>query len=232
MYKTRCSAIGLIMKNPKSKKEKLSQTTKSHIKEIIIQDKFQKYKEINSKYLKKGNDVELDGIALCNSVMNLEFLYKNHDSFEDEWIKGTPDVNTQNVLLDIKSSWDAFTFPFFEHKIPKEDYMYQLQGYMHLTGKKEAYLCYCLLNTPDDIVKKEVRDMHYRKKMTEESEDITKFVQNNHNFDNIPDQLRVKSFKIEYDEEIIEKIIERIEDCREYYNQLNELLTIKQIENA
>jgi len=232
MFKARCSSIGLIMTNPRSKKEKLSQTTKNYIKEVIIQDKFGKFKDFWSRYTDKGNEVELDGIALCNKVMDIDFIYKNHESFENEWIKGTPDVNTSETLLDIKSSWDVFTFPFFEDKIPNKNYMYQLQGYMFLTGKRTSYLCYCLLDTPEQMVEDEVRREHWKHKAIDEDPEIREYVETNHSFNNIPEQLRVKSFLIEYDEKIIDQIKERIEDCREYYDELNELLTIKEVENA
>ena len=232
MYKTRCSSIGLIMTNPRSKKEKLSQTTKNHIKEIIIQDKFGKYKDFWSKYTSKGNEVEEDGIQLCNEVLDFDFLYKNHESFENDWIKGTPDVNTNETLIDIKSSFDAFTFPFFEDKIPNKNYMFQLQGYLWLTGKSKAYLCYCLLDTPEQMIEDEIRREHWKHKAIDEDPKIREYVENNHTFGNIPGELRVKTFEIDFDPEIIEQIKARIEDCREYYDELNELLTIKDIQDA
>jgi len=49
-------------------------------------------------------------------------------------------------------------------------------------------------------------------------------VQKKHNFDHIPKEKRVKVFKIAKDEEIIEKIKQRVEECREYYNNLIQTL--------
>tara|TARA_R100001530_G_C4310987_1_gene153004 strand:+ start:555 stop:1259 length:705 start_codon:yes stop_codon:yes gene_type:complete len=234
MYKTRCSSIGLIMTNARSKKEKLSQTAKNHIREVLIQNKFGKYKDFSNRYTDKGNEVESNGIYLCNEVLNLELLYKNHDSFENDYITGTPDINTSDILIDIKSSWNAFTYfeNFFSEKITNKNYMYQLQGYMWLTGKKVSRLCYCLLDTPEQIVEDEVRREHWKHKAIDENPEIREYVENNHSFENIPKELRVKTFIIEYDENIIEEIKQRVEECREYYNELNELLTIKEVENA
>ena len=182
MLKVRCSSLGAIMTNPRSKKETLGQTTKSFVKQYIIERKFGIYKEIHSKYFDKGNEVEADAISLCNDVMNLGFIYKNEEKYKNDYITGIPDVNTNDVLLDIKASWDLFTFPFFD----------------------------------TEIKNKEVR----------------KHIESNHNFDHIDDNLRVKSYHIKYDPELIEEFKRRIEACREYYNELDELLTIKEIQDA
>tara|TARA_R100001443_G_scaffold93050_1_gene99696 strand:+ start:275 stop:1003 length:729 start_codon:yes stop_codon:yes gene_type:complete len=242
MLKIRSSQIGKIMTNPKSKKETLSSITKEYLKDLIIEQKFGKRKTIDSKYFDKGNIVESDGISLCNEVMQTDFLYKNHESFENDYITGTPDVNTIFTLLDIKSNWDAFTYfkVFFNEKIsnktktkiPKDDYFYQLQGYMWLTGKSKAYLCYCLLDTPEQMIEDEIRREHWKHKAIDEDPKIREYVENNHTFGNIPAELRVKTFEIDFDPEIIEQIKARIKDCREYYDELNELLTIKDIQDA
>ena len=152
--------------------------------------------------------------------MNLGFIFKNEENLNNDWITGTPDVNTNEILLDIKCSWDATTFPFFETEIPNKDYYYQLQGYMWLTGKTESLLCYCLVNTPFQIVEDEVRREHWKQNLIDESLDLRDFVQAKHNFDHIPKEKRLKVFKIAKDEEVIEKIKQRVEECREYYNDL------------
>ena len=234
MLKIRCSQIGKIMVNARSKKETLSNTTKNYLKELIIEEKFGKYKTIKSKYLDKGHEVESTGIALCNEVLDTDFLYKNHESFSNDYLTGTPDVNTSDTLLDIKSSWSAFTYfdNFFSDTIPNKDYYYQLMGYMMLTGKKQAMLCYCLLNTPDHLVEDEVRREHYNLNAIDEVPEVRQQIEDNHNFDNIDNQLKVKTFTVDYDADVIDKITARIDECREYYNQLNNLLTIKQIQDA
>jgi len=111
--KIRCSAIGKIMATPRSKSELLSQTAKTYIHELVLQEKYGIRKEFSSRYTDKGNAVEDLSISLVNDVLDVNFIYKNEQYFENDWIKGTPDVNTEDVLLDVKSSWDATTFPFF-----------------------------------------------------------------------------------------------------------------------
>ena len=131
--KVRASQIGKIMTTPRTKGELLSQTAKTHIQELVLEHKYGIYKEFNSRYTDKGNEVEELGIALCNQVLDFRFIYKNYEKLQNDWIIGTPDVNTDEVLLDVKCSWDATTFPWFETEIPNKDYFYQLQGYMWLS---------------------------------------------------------------------------------------------------
>ena len=218
--KIRCSAIGKIMTSPKTKGEALSQTTKSYLQELAVQEVYGIRKEFSSRYTDKGNEVEELSIALCNDVLDLGFIYKNEEHFNNDWVTGTPDVNTNEILLDVKSSWDATTFPFFDTELKNKDYFYQLQGYMWLTGKEEALLCYCLIDTPLQIVEDEIRREHWKASLIEESLDLRAFVQAKHIFGHIPKEKRLKTFKIAKDNEVIEAIKTRIGQCREYYNEL------------
>lgn len=218
--KIRCSAIGKIMTNPKTKGETLSQTTKTYLQELAVQEVYNIRKEFSSRYTDKGNEVEELSIALCNDVLGLGFIYKNEEHFSNDWITGTPDVNTNEILLDVKSSWDATTFPFFDTELKNKDYFYQLQGYMWLTEKQECLLCYCLIDTPLQIVEDEIRREHWKASLIEESLDLRAFVQAKHTFGHIPKEKRVKTFKITKDDEVIESIKTRIEECREYYDNL------------
>ena len=222
--KIRCSAIGKIMTNPKTKGESLSQTTKTYLQELAVQEIYGIRKEFSSRYTDKGNEVEELSIALCNDVLGLGFIYKNEEHFSNDWITGTPDVNTNEILLDVKSSWDATTFPFFDTELKNKDYFYQLQGYMWLTEKEECLLCYCLIDTPLQIVEDEIRREHWKASLIEESLDLRAFVQAKHTFGHIPKEKRVKTFKIAKDDEVIEAIKTRIEECREYYNNLIQIL--------
>jgi hypothetical protein len=222
--KIRCSAIGKIMTNPKTKGESLSQTTKTYLQELAVEEIYGIRKEFSSRYTDKGNEVEELSISLCNDVLDLGFIYKNEEYYSNDWITGTPDVNTDEILLDVKSSWDATTFPFFDTELKNKEYFYQLQGYLWLTNKTEALLCYCLIDTPLQIVEDEIRREHWKASLIEESLDLRAFVQAKHTFGHIPKEKRLKTFKIAKDEVVIESIKTRIEECREYYNNLIQIL--------
>jgi len=223
-FRVRCSALGKVMTSPRSKSEILSQTAKTYVEEQVLLAKYGIVKTFNSRYTDKGNLVEDESIKLASEVLELGFILKNDEHFSNNWVTGTPDVNTANYVLDVKSSWDATTFPFFATEIPTKDYYYQLQGYMWLTGKQKSLLVYCLVNTPLDMVQDEIRRAHWSANLLEESIDLIDEVQKRHNFDHIPDNRRVKVFEVERDDEVIEQIKERVELCREYYETLYNFL--------
>ena len=220
MLKIRCSAIGKIMTNSRSKTETLSKTTKTYLQQLALEEVYGIRKEFSSRYTDKGNQVERYGIDLCQDVLELGLLYKNDDHFNNDYLTGTPDVNTDKTLLDIKSSYDGTTFLWFAKEIPNKDYFYQLQGYMALTGKRKSLLCYCLLNTPEQIVEDEIRRAHWQHHLIDESEELRAEVEAKHNFDHIPAKKRIKVFEVRYDKDVIKAIYERIEECREYYDKL------------
>lgn len=193
-FKIRCSAIGLIMTEPRSKSETLSQTCISYLEQWVKEQLYNTKKQINSKYLTKGNEVEIEAIEYYAQVKDLGFVLKNQDYFENEFITGTPDLITNGVVYDFKSSWDCFTFPLFETKVDK-NYEAQLQGYMALTGLKKAKLVYTLQNTPDELQWDEPID-----------------------YSNYPDTLRIKEFEIDFDSEFIERVNNRVIECRNYIN--------------
>ena len=216
-FKIRCSAIGKLMTNPRTKGELLSQTAKTYIEEEVLRAKYGIIKTFSSRYTDKGNLVEDEAIEMAANALELGFLYKNSEHFSNDFLTGTPDVNTGDILLDVKSSWDATTFP-------NKDYYYQLQGYMELTGKTEALLVYCLVNTPEDMIEDEVRRAHWNARLIDESQELRDEVLKRHSFDHIPDNRRVKFFKVEKDEQVVNEIKERVELCREYFNTLYNFL--------
>ena len=227
MIQIRCSALGKIMTSPRTKSETLSETAKSYIEELFLEKEFNLKKEFSNKYTDKGIQMEDEAIQFAGNVLGWEFgVFKNEQHLSNDWISGTPDINTNSLLADIKCSWAFNTFPMFnqDDEIPNKDYMYQLQGYMMLTGHTKAELVYCLMNTPLDIVEKEVLNMHYKLNLKEESLEVRDYVQKQHNFDHIPNNIRVKRFIIEADKEIQDKIKEKVKQCNEYYEKLKTMI--------
>ena len=222
MLKIRCSALGKIMTNSRSKSEVLSKTCKTYLQELAIEEMYGIRKEFSSRYTDKGNLVEDESISLAQEVLDFGLMYKNEEHFNNDFLTGTPDVNTDTILLDVKSSYDATTFPFFVDEIPNKDYYYQLQGYMALTGKRKSYLCYCLINTPELMVEDEVRRAHWKENLIDESEELRNHVEAQHNFDNIPTERRIKTFEVRYDKDVVKAIYDRVKECREYYKTLIE----------
>jgi len=218
--KIRCSQLGKIMTAPRSKSEVLSQTAKTYIEELAKEHLFGIKKVFKSRYTDKGNEVEEKAIELTEEVLGFEFLTKNENYYQNDYIKGTPDIITTSLVIDVKSSWSGDTFPFFETELPNKDYYYQVMGYMWLTGKKNALISYCLINTPEEIVNDEIRRTAWGKYEIEPSEETIRDVVALHSFDHIPKDRRVKAFHVEYNEGVINEMKTRIEHCRTYFNEL------------
>lgn len=201
----------------------LSKTTISYLHQIHMEEVFNKKTEIRSKYLDKGIQVEDQSISLYSKVQNV-FFQKNEKRFENEFISGTPDMVLDGMIRDIKSSWSFQTFPMHLDKIPTNDYVYQLQGYMALTGCTKAELIYCLVDTPPLMIEDEKRRTGWELGFMELPDELANEIEHNMTFSNIPESLRVKVFEMEYDQEIIDSVYAQVEVCREYLNQLSNQL--------
>lgn len=210
-FRIRCSQIGKIMTEARSKSEPLSKTTIAYLEEWAKEQIYQRKKVIVSKYIDKGLAVENDAIEyLSVTFPDLPLLIKNEKYFEDEWMTGTPDLILSDHIIDIKSSWDCFTFPLFEQDLPEKDYYWQMQGYMHLTGRKKSKVIYILMDTPEEIVDKEVRF----------DPDNEEEIRARHSYKSIPAKYRIKEFTVYRNQEDIEKIKARVEECRKYIETL------------
>lgn len=220
----RCSAIGKIMTSSRTKGELLSETAKTYIEDLFKEKELGISKEFWSRYTDKGLIVEDEAIEFASQVLGWDFVVKNTERYNNDWITGEPDVITKDLLADIKCSWDGSTFPLFNTELKNKDYFWQMQGYMWLTGLQQAELVYCLMNTPHEIVEDEVRRAHWKANLIDENLDLREAVQSQHNFDHIPNNLRIKRFIVEKDEEAIERIKEKVELAREYYEQLKSIL--------
>jgi hypothetical protein len=223
-YQFRCSQLGKLMTNPRAKKDKLSVTTMSYLQEVYIAEVFNREREIESKYLDKGNYAEEDSLTLVTSVFD-RLLVKNKDHLKNEFITGTPDVVEKDNVLDIKTSWDIWSFAKADGK--NKDYYWQLQGYMNLTNKKKAILAYTLVDTPIHLIVDEQKRRAFHAGIMDNDSELAKLeeaVEQNMIFSkDIPEEMRVKTFAFDYDEAGIAKLQERIVDCREYLNSLTGL---------
>jgi hypothetical protein len=202
IFKIRCSQIGRIMSEPRSKADKeagkLSETTKSYVHEWLTEQIYGVRKTISSKYIDKGNQMEDDAIDLL-ALHHGEFYQKNEQYFNNDFITGTPDIITESEILDTKCVWDCFTFPLFDTELSNKDYYWQMQGYMELCGKQAARVCYMLMNTPIELAFSELDQKDYTE---------------------LPLTKRIKEFDVFYDGDDQNKIEQRVIQIRNYIEGL------------
>jgi hypothetical protein len=218
-FRIRCSAIGQIMTNPRSKTELLSETTKAYCKNWLIEQIYHRQKEFSSKYTEKGNIMEDTSLDFIAEMLDFGMIIKNELHFENDFMTGTPDVILPDLIIDVKNSWDCFTFPIFDTDIENNAYVYQLQGYMHLTGKKKAKLIYCITDTPEHLIERDCKYWCLKNGYEMDIDIYNKFFEKM-TFSDIENKFKIKTFDVDYDENIIDSIKHRVMLCRQYIEEL------------
>ena len=221
--KIRCSSLGKLMTEPKSVADKnagaLSETAKTMLIEGYAKAVYGREKEVQSKPMKKGVLVEDDSIALLSRHDGVLYQ-KNEVKYENEFISGTPDIITDELVIDIKSSYDIWTFlANVDSKINKV-YWWQLQGYMMLTKRRKASLVYCLSNMPDHLV--ETEKYYLLKRLDVISEESPEYLieaaklERILKYDDIPVNERVIKYDIDFDDSVVELVESKVKTAREY----------------
>lgn len=231
----RCSSIGYIMTESRVKSDPLSETCKTHLVDLFVADHYGRHTDTFNKYVEKGLSVEEDSITLYSRVKRVYFK-KNNTRLKNDFINGEPDLYTgleisaADSIIDIKSSWDLYTFTRAKYSPVNKQYWWQLQGYMALTGAKESRLAYCLINTPEQMINDEKRKLMWRMGVaTDEDKTYLRAceeIDRNMTYDDIPMVDRVNEILIPRDDEAIQRIYDRVKECRAYYQKT--FLTIKE----
>ena len=199
------------MTNPRSKTQTLSKTASSYCQQWLKEQIYGRKKEFGSKYTNKGNIVELESLNYIAKELDYDSIVKNEESFENEFLTGTPDAILDDHIIDVKNSWDCFTFPLFYSNVPSKDYYWQAQGYMALVGCDSYRLIYTLMDTPEELIEKE----YFGSNLDYEA------FSSHYKYKGIESKYRIKVFDIYKNFEDIERIYTRVKECREYINNIN-----------
>lgn len=197
----RCSSIGKLMAEPKTKAEgPLSVGAKTYIRGLAQQEIFGVEFEFSSKETQKGLEVEDDSIALLNRVRGLA-LVKNTERKTNGLITGECDLFDVQRRRghDLKSSWSAKTFPGWTKDCEDKLYEWQMRGYMWLWDADEWEVNYALVDTPERLIGYEPLQLHV--------------------VSHIPEHLRLTTWLVERDFAKERAIAEKVEAARDYYSQ-------------
>lgn len=203
----RCSAIGRLMTDPRSKTEgPLSAGAKTFIRELVSQDVFGVFFEAADKRLEKGRIVEGESIALVNRVRGWN-MRKNAERRANSWITGEADCwdEASRIGCDIKSAWSLATFPLSVDDVAPAQralYEWQMLGYCWLWGADEWSVQYAMVDTPPHLIGYEPINLHI--------------------VEHIPAHRRVTAWTVKRDEAREDAIAERVEHARAYYAQVRD----------
>lgn len=94
---------------------------------------------INSQSMQHGNDYEGMAIAKYQEVTGKEVVYEQKYIAKTEWIGGTPDgFIGEEGLIEVKCPFNGGNHlqTLLTGEIYNNDYVYQMQGYLWITGRK------------------------------------------------------------------------------------------------
>lgn len=135
----------------------LSTTAKTWIKETAKETFYGYRKQLENKYLDKGHQNEDAAINMLAEIHGADYV-KNEERKTISWLTGEADIvdKKNGVIIDIKNAWDISTFPAFQEdlnkKVKEAGYDWQQKGYLILWKFKKAFVCYCITDTPAELV--------------------------------------------------------------------------------
>lgn len=211
----------------------LAETVKTHLVDIFVSNEYDRQTIITGKALRKGNLVEEDSITLAVEVNAKNGIIKRFDkneiSFSNDFIKGTPDIlpKNQDLVIDIKSSYDIYTFHRSKFGNVNPLYYWQLQAYMELTDRNHAELTYCLVDATDEMIEEEESRLKWSMKILDPNPElhpeyfeqwnkIYRLLKYSHD---VPAEKRIHTFKIERDKNAVAKLYKQIGVCRDYITE-------------
>lgn len=153
----RASSTDKLMTNGQGKdNNEMGKTAKRYVRQLLREYIYERHEEIDSKYLRKGIQMEEDALTLY-SLFIKKPLNKNKERINNKFITGHPDViiwqNKKKALegIDIKCPYDIHNMPFKDDEL-NSSYYWQAQSYMWLTGATKWKIVYCLMNSPANSI--------------------------------------------------------------------------------
>lgn len=183
-----------------AKDKSLSAGAKTFVEALAKETLYGFCEVVTGKYLDKGLIVEDEAIELYNRVFFTNYV-KNTERRKDDYITGECDIIVPGVKgIDVKSSWSLATFPATSAAGYDKLYEWQCRGYMRLWNVPYWEVAYCMVNTPDELIKYEQQDLHY--------------------VDHISEELRVTVVRYERDMELEQKIVTKVTAAQRYFDRM------------
>lgn len=128
----------------------------TYLKKVFNRFYFDRYRNVDTKQLRKGTQQEQQGIDLISYIHGEEYE-KNEVRYSNDYLQGEMDI-VKRIVIDNKCSYDLESFDNVESLIL--DYMAQVCGYMILARDNniplESYtkgkVCYTLVNNSLDEI--------------------------------------------------------------------------------
>lgn len=223
-----------------------SATCKKELRKIFNYAVWGRREEKENRYCEKGTAQEAESFQLLSRVLKGIFT-KQEVRKSNDYFTCITDCRMESFLdqneftIDIKSSWSLDTFSEAMDSNIKDTYLYQGQVQMDVEKVNLHWLVYALVNNTGRLIENEIRKLQY--KMEPGSlpwENAAIQIEKNHIFEmdlfrrnnpdynhilppdmweyDIPIEDRIYKFEFNRDQEIIDSMKSRIDDCRTYMN--------------
>jgi len=218
-FKIRSSASGQIMGV-----KGLGKTGLTYCQNWLKEQIYNRKKEFTNKYVQKGLIMEDNSLDFVADQLGFGMLLKNETYFENDYITGTPDIVLKDLIIDVKNSWDVFTFPLFESEISlNHDYYFQAQCYMDICNIDKYKLIYVISDTPRHLIIAEAKRYMWQSGIEELDNELFEDFHKKMTYSDVSANLKIKVFEIGRDKDIIDKIYSRVQECRDYIDGLKTL---------
>ena len=228
----RSSSLSYLFTEPKAKVDKeagnMSATAKTHLKQVFIQEKYGRSKDIQTRAMTKGLECEDDSILML-SKYNGELYQKNEERFSNDYITGLPDIITTDTIIDVKTCQDIWTFHDKVGEPLPDLYYAQIQAYLWLTGRTRGQIAYCLADaTPQMVMDEQLYAFKKGQYVTELSPEYLEKcdqIEKAMIYQDIPLSEKIWVVNVELDQEFIEKIPQKVQKAREFLEEYDKNFT-------
>jgi len=191
--------------------------------------------DITTPAMEKGTLGQTESILMYSRVMG-EFFQENSENLQNEWFTGTPDVylgksiHEADVVDDMKNSFllSNFIDKTVETVTPAQKC--QLNVYYSLTGASGGNIVHTLISLPDELFQKECQKLLW--KMANNGEIATEYsplyleavekLKKKFIYENIPIEQRVFIQPVPKDEELIQKMKDKVPILRNWLADYHE----------
>ena len=236
----RASSWGNLMASPKDAEDKKAgKLGLSTQKELLKIYRLLKYDwnedDITTSAMEKGTIVQPESILMYSNVVG-ELFTENKENLSSEWFTGTPDVylgKTIQTATQVDDMKNSFILSGFTDKTVEKvtiDQRMQLNVYYSLTGASGGNIVHALVSLPQEMFKKECERVLWR--MSNNGEIATEYapeyleaverLKKKYIYDHIPEEERIFIQPVERDEELIQKMKDRVPILRNWLKEYHE----------
>lgn len=180
------------------------------------------------------NPSAANGILKENYSINLisriygKQLYRNKKTIKNDRLLGIIDAwDTQewedsDCVHEIKTTSDICKFNIRKRYPLSKDALLQVQGYMALTGKEIAEVNFCLVDHPESVILEQKEALF--KYLCPDGIPDSRFndewatMESRLRFAHVPDRERIFTCIVDRNEELIDRIYKKVDDCRKWLN--------------